>query len=295
MSELKSSSDPHLWLQLWLRSLSSHESKAADLDSAESAALLVATLAELSDEHQAIEVCHQALGISYEQVSVWISQWRRKESSEEHDALLKAMTVEFRRSEIQQRLHVWLSSTNIQTDGGAYVNGPVHANRDVVLRDQNNYCLTFGSVQQDRLPAADLPSSLIAASELMLAGAYSDAINLLDKFPESKRLDSQYCLLRALARLGEENPDDLLPGQLQLVETDLSQAVLTSDTRLGALAILGLIKHDAYLVNGLSTSPAFDKIAEQLEGRTREIPEDMLRLILNINSSNEARRRLGLV
>jgi hypothetical protein len=129
--------------------------------------------------------------------------------------------------------------------------------------------------------------------QLLAAGAYRDATRVLKEAHHQAPSNPEIALLRALALLRGRNPDVLRHSVIRQAEACLQAAVQVGETRGPALVILGVIKHDHYVTNGMSEGqPTLREIAHDL--RTIQFSPTDRQLLLHVKASARAKELLGI-
>jgi hypothetical protein len=133
---------------------------------------------------------------------------------------------------------------------------------------------------------------LVAQGRRLLdARAYRDATAVLQDALSADPSSPHASLLLALTLLAGRNPDVVRSDVIQRAESHLLVAMESEDAHDVALVVLGVIKHDHYVANGMNEGqPTLHQIVQELQGA--RLSRRDRRLLAHLKASARVKRRL---
>ena len=143
-----------------------------------------------------------------------------------------------------------------------------------------NVILAGGDVYFSK-PEPALSKLLEDALQALLDNEYKRAEEFCNQILQKDHLHPKANLLSAIAALNGNGTEKMTSTGISLVESRLMHASKHKDTRPTAIAVLGIIKHDHYVVNGIfEGTPTLVQIIEEIKSLNSEsIESDLIKKI----------------
>jgi hypothetical protein len=145
---------------------------------------------------------------------------------------------------------------------------------------------------QGRLPTT-ADELIRRGRELLHVRAYADAADSLRDALSREPANPRASLLLGLALLEGKNPELVRPGAIREAKSCLRIAAGDDRTCAASLTVLGVIKYDRYVRNGMDEGqPNLEEIARQL--RSVELTDLDKQILGHLDATARAKRRLGV-
>ena len=168
-------------------------------------------------------------------------------------------------------------------EGGVTISGNVGGS--VVMGDQ---------IVQATPPKTPIAELIKRAKNLLGQTNYKQAVELCEQVLAEEPEHPEANLLAAIALMHGRGADQLRDNTIERIENHLQTALDEPATEATALAILGIVKYDHYIANGLlAGKPSLKEIKERLQA-AGGIEAVEARLLNLVKASSTVRERLGL-